>query len=365
MPWGVSRSFRRFSAGLARDEPRLARTARRREGNVSAPGRPKGRRQLEALELESDSGSLRLDGARPILADFLAMGAGRAAVPGVASPATSAVVEKQLATHHAAAKSIRKTTHLQPDASSIVRERRLVAAALQRTEALAQPTSETPSRAAVGEVAHRSVERVPLLFAQSYVGYVDKERREADTGVATGDDGAQTPGVAQKPRASLANMRLQVLPWHRRALRVTLCRALVYHFLHHCRDFLGLSSNQPPLFLWEARRAQDHSTAGDVVPLVKYLAETELHIKFGPERSTSSPSDAMSESVAQRLRAERRQPAKQWGLQSRDLHEDAIMRTFLDGVLSWPRVRDLLDEAPLTPRFENPTAAEPTSDRLW
>lgn len=206
---------------------------------------------------------------------------------------------------------------------------------------------------------------MPLLFAESYVGYVEKERRGRESDPATGDGSAQ-PGVEQKPRAnSLKSMRLQVLPWHRRALRVMLCRALLFHFLQDCREVLGLRTHQPPLFLWEARRAQEHSTAGDVVPLVKYLAETERHIQLGPERSASTPSVVPSESVAQRLRAERRQPAKPWRLQSRDLHEDEVMRVFLDGRLSWPRARDLHDEAPLAPRFEHRTAAESVADRLW
>lgn len=321
--------------------------------------RPRGRRRLEALEREGDSGSIGLDGARPILADYLAMGAGRTAVPGVTS-AAAAVSERRPKAHDTAGPSRR--TARQPEAGAI-RERRLVAAALQRTEALSRPTSQTPSRVPLGEVAHRSPERMPLLFAESYVGHVEKERRDGDSGLAV-RDGTQSLGVEPRPRENpaLRSLRLQVLPWHRRALRAMLCRALLFHFLQDCREVLGLRTNEPPLFLWEARRAQEHSTAGDVVPLVKYLAETELHIRFGPARSTSTPSVLTSELVAQRLRAERRQPAKRWGLQPRDLHEDTVLRIFLDGRLSWPRVRDLLGEAPRL--VADRTASESVADRL-
>lgn len=353
MRWAHIPRLRRFASGSAFDEPkRRARAPSSQEAPTRA--RPsRSRRRLEA-EREGGSGSVGLDGARPILADYLAMGAGRAAVPGATSSAAVSVAQRRPKAHDTAGGQRR------PEAASAVRERRLVAAALQRREALSQPTSQTPSRVPVGHaVAHRSPDRMPLLFAESYVGHMERKRREGGSGLAIGDSGAQSLGVEQQSRENLLkSLRIQVLPWHRRALRVMLCRALLFHFFQDCRAVLGLRTSEPPLFLWEARRAQEHSTAGDVVPLVKYLAETELHIKFGPARSTSTPSVVTSE-VAQRLRAERRQPAKRWGLQPRDLHEDAVMRIFLDGCLSWPRVRDLHGDAP-----EHCSSAETVAERL-
>merc|ERR1711972_1287343 len=108
-----------------------------------------------------------------------------------------------------------------------------------------------------------------------------------------------------------------------------LCRALFFHFLQDRRQALGLHAGEQPLWFWEARRAQEHSAAGQISVLVKYLAETELHIAQGPERSRSPPGSMPLYQASQDLRAECRLLVKQWEatgqrVSSRNFHEDAF-----------------------------------------
>lgn len=222
-------------------------------------------------------------------------------------------------------------------------------AALQRGEALTQLPSETPPRAPVSDRPFRERGRVPRLFAEGYAGYLESCRggaaEEACAGAAAEGPGAAVAGAGEEARvAGPARVpRLQVRPWHRSALQKMLCRAVLFHFLQDRREALGLQAGQPPLWLWEVRAAQEHSAAGQVEALVKYLAETELHIQEGPQRSTQWPgSTPQGAGAAQRLRAERRRLARDWGFSERELHEDAVVRVFLDGRLSWPAVRGLL-----------------------
>jgi len=215
-----------------------------------------------------------------------------------------------------------------------------VVAALRRSEALGQVPSEAPSRTPVSTVATRSPEQVPRLFAQGYAGYRESCR--------PAEEGAAAPGPAPAEEAAarpLQQLRLRVRPWHRVALLKMLCRALLYHFLQDRRRALGLQAGQPPLWGWELRAAQEHSAAGKLEALVKYLAETELHMQLGPERSAQLPGSFLPERTAQRLRAERRRLARSWGLAANELEEDAVVRVFLDGQLSWPAARAQLGAA--------------------
>lgn len=240
-----------------------------------------------------------------------------------------------------------------------VQERRLVEAALRPREALDKAFPETPERMPVPHEPARTL--VPPLFAMGYAGYLGSARG-AEPRLGSGGAGAdgQPSGEQAAARdmepeqaaardmeaASLRSARLRVLPSHRHNLSKVLCRAVLFHFLQDRRQALGLGSGEPPLWLWEARRAQEHSSAGDVGLLVKYLAETELHIEEGPERRARLPGSAPPWQVAARLRAERRRLVPGWGMATRDLPEDAVFRVFLDGRLSWPRVRALLLKRP-------------------
>merc|ERR1712194_275116 len=130
------------------------------------------------------------------------------------------------------------------------------------------------------------------------------------------------------------------------ALQQMLCKAVLFQFLQHRRAALGLTANQPPLWVWEARRANEYHGTGQVEELVKYLAGTEIHIQLGPERSVSLPGARLPERTVKRLREERRMLVREAGLGECELKEDAVIRVFLDGRLSWPSVRDLLGDVP-------------------
>eukprot|EP00747_Dinoflagellata_sp_TGD_P193521 gnl/TRDRNA2_/TRDRNA2_59794_c0_seq1.p1 gnl/TRDRNA2_/TRDRNA2_59794_c0~~gnl/TRDRNA2_/TRDRNA2_59794_c0_seq1.p1 ORF type:complete len:308 (-),score=54.98 gnl/TRDRNA2_/TRDRNA2_59794_c0_seq1:81-899(-) len=245
------------------------------------------------------------------------------------------------------------------EAAATVRERRLVAAALSPADVLAAVPSRTPPRGPVSPAALRRGHRlrVPVLFSEGYVAYQEScrerqgrelEETESEGSIASAD----SPSQERSP--GLRSMRLRVMPWHREALHKMLCKSVLKHFLQVQREALGLNAHQPPLSGWEARRAQEHTAAGQVVVLVKYLAETELHIRLGPERRGvawesgargtpgSAPGSSLGAAAVQRLRAERRELAREWGVYAQTLEEDAVVRIFLDGCLTWERLRALL-----------------------
>ena len=119
----------------------------------------------------------------PILADFLAMGAGRVLPQGtplvqVPRPAAAAVVRPAVSRHTAQEKDLQEPA---------VRERRLVAAALQPADVLATVPSSSPPRGPVSPAALREPKsRVPPLFSQGYVAYQDRIQPEHTEMVAQG-----------------------------------------------------------------------------------------------------------------------------------------------------------------------------------
>lgn len=289
----------------------------------------------------------------PILADFLAMGAGHAALPTTASP-NQAAQTAQAASPRPPAKQAPKLGAVgSPGSEAVPRERLLVVAALRPSKAVSQVPSETPHRTPLLSTrSFRRREKVPSLFEESYSSYVES---------CTINDAAEFPEpLPEAPdvrenmvRGKLRSMTLQVRPWHRSQLQKMLCRALLFQFLQDQRKVLGLSSQQRPLCSWEVKAALEHSGAGQVEALVKYLAETELHIQNGPVRSMHSPGPAPAKDVEMRMRAERHRLRRSWGLSGRRLQEDAVVRVFLDGQLSWPGVREMLPrEKPATSTSE-------------
>merc|ERR1740129_778935 len=247
-----------------------------------------------------------------------------------------------------------------PAADAVVRERRLVEAALLPREALGQALSETPPRAPL-PAPRRSPENVPELFVEGYADYVREERRQGlsdRAGDGTAEPAASSSSSSAPPLGAAATTpkapRLRVFPWHRGALHKMLCRAVLVHFMQALRTELGIGVMDPPLFNWEAKRAQEHTAAGEVSALVKYLVETELHIRHGAERSGLAPRAALTAFQAQAVTEERRALARRWRVGWRVLKEDAMVRDFLDGRLtSWPSVRGLLNAAP--PQVSSPS----------
>lgn len=309
-----------------------------------------------------------------ILADFLAMGGGRISKVSALQPTAAAddALSRQESTEMRAAPELaaRSTAsdRLRHPAVA-VRERRLITAALQQREPLTQDQVETPQRSAVVGVRLRAPRRVPLLFEEGYHSYKES-LQAAEEGIedeeASEKSQVQEAELQQPARAGRAPSRqgstprqrpkLKVLQWHREAMQKMLCRAVLFQFLQDRRQALGLTAGQHPLWFWEARRAQEHTAAGQVATLVKYLAETELHIAQGPERREKPPGSMPLFRASELLKGERRQLVQQWEasgqrLSSRSFSEDAFVRIFLDGHLSWPKVRDLIGlDAP--PRAE-------------
>lgn len=334
--------------------------------NNAESGKQESRREPRrgGTELVISRPALREEGGigGPILADFLAMGGGRVS----ATPPPAAASGPSPPDRSAARNCEERGARGGKPVEVPFRERRLVVAALQQREALLRDQRETQPRQPVRGVRLRAPGSVPQLFKESYSSFQQSQQAALD--VLDGDEQEAQAQEADAERQQLAGSRpgreevalagasaatrprrprLRVLPWHREELCKMLCRSVLFHFLQDRRSAMGLRAGEQPLWFWEARRAQEHSAAGQVAVLVKYLVETELHIAQGPERRESPPGSMPLSRASQKLRAERRLLVQQWEaagqrLSSRDFHEDAFVRAFLDGHLSWSKVRDLV-----------------------
>lgn len=221
--------------------------------------------------------------------------------------------------------------------AGFVRERRLAVAAMQRGEAVEKAHVHTPPRAAVA-VPRRAPRGVPQIFAEGYGDFAKSSRAQAVD--------AKVPEDQQAGSGPVKLRQLRVEPWHRVKLQKMICRALLYQFLLYRREADQLRQQDRPLWPWESRTAQEYSTAGQLAALVKFLVETELHIELGPKRSTTRPGSLPVDAAAELLRAERRQLVRGWEesslrrrLGANMFDEEFLIRLFLDGRLSWPRIR--------------------------
>jgi hypothetical protein len=187
------------------------------------------------------------------------------------------------------------------------------------------------------------------MFLQAQAGYAARTLESTQAGYAARtleSTPHETETGGQKTQARRSS-RLMVRPWHRGQMQKMVCKAVFFHFLQDLRTVFGLRSEQPPLCSWEAEASWKHLHRGEVVQLIKYLAETELHIAEGTERCTMEPGARVGGEELLRVRAERRQLVKQWNVGRRNLKEDEVLRIFLDGRLCWSSVRDLLTNSPL------------------
>lgn len=283
----------------------------------------------------------------PILADFLAMGAGRMA-PTPPGPAASPLRPPRVSTAALiASPPAASATPSEAVSTPAVRERWLVEAALQRSEVLGQALLETPPRATL-EPPRRSPGRMPKIFMEAYGDYIALQGGEsAETGAEGVSAGSRSRSTAEEAGSvrtgiPLRGPRLRIRPWHRTAMQKMLCQAVLFHFLQELREALGLRVHERPLCAWEVWYAAQMVEKGEVVELVKYLAETELHIRHGPMRRKLVPAGQVGADETQRVRAERRQLALKWGMRRHNLEEDVVLRVFMDGRLCWSSVRGLL-----------------------
>lgn len=266
------------------------------------------------------------------------------------------------------------------------RERRLVQAALRPAEALSQappPGNRPPVRPTLDSVHLRlGVQRLPKLFEESSAvsndaptlgedsgssrpsqvrseGHASQHRQTAEApvqeeaasrpqrtagGYEGSDASSETPvSYTQNPIASSASSKRSLrAPQAPTSVRKTLCKALLTAFKED-------ATKRGAFTAWELDVADRLARTGDVVPLVRHLAETELHMEQGARRrrlclaAESGRQDAYREEEAAQIRAERRELAGEWGMAKRSLlGEGAVLNLFLDGNLSWPRVREVL-----------------------
>lgn len=303
-----------------------------------------------------------LDG--PILADFLAMGAGGGTVPAELAVGAQTSVPEGHECQTIATMSRTNDLRVPVSATSneneydgpiIVRERRLVGAALQRREALEPAVSEKLPRTPLSRLPLRTLEQVPPLFTKGYQEYLDACKKDASSSSAsrpgtlssTVKESRHTNAIgdaAVHNGSSLRKMRIKVLYWHRSELQKKICKNIFFNFLQDCRMIYNMQPNKPPLWFWEKNRAEEHSLAGQIILLVQYLAETELHMKLGPERRSCVPGSMQPAQAVKVLQAERRRLAPEWNVKAHTIEEDELIRVFLDGCLTWPRVRSFFGD---------------------
>eukprot|EP00933_Yihiella_yeosuensis_P005764 TRINITY_DN110344_c0_g1_i1.p1 TRINITY_DN110344_c0_g1~~TRINITY_DN110344_c0_g1_i1.p1 ORF type:complete len:366 (-),score=66.60 TRINITY_DN110344_c0_g1_i1:111-1208(-) len=311
----------------------------------------------------------------PILADFLAMGAGKVGravgSQGVVSQqGSSQSKEQRQKPQGQSLKGSRSSAGEKAFPSSapsvVLKERAVVVAALERGRALAQVQAESLPRVPLQpqRLQPEKLYRVPSLFAEGYAEYARTVRGEEETSgteeldmeeVLTEEEGASQQSEATRSSLrtrTVSKPRLEVKAWHRVTLQKMLCRSLLFQFLQDLRKARGLGVEAQPLWLWEAKRAQEFSEAGQIMRLIKYLARTELHIKYGERRGRLNPGAVPMSEAATILIEERRQFVKSEIGQgvNKELSEDQLLREFLDGEMSWKRIFRNLSEAPLLPR---------------
>eukprot|EP00929_Paragymnodinium_shiwhaense_P008212 TRINITY_DN112155_c0_g1_i1.p1 TRINITY_DN112155_c0_g1~~TRINITY_DN112155_c0_g1_i1.p1 ORF type:complete len:503 (-),score=95.03 TRINITY_DN112155_c0_g1_i1:16-1524(-) len=290
----------------------------------------------------------------PILADYLAMGAGRKSSSSSpssssSSPAREEVRDQAVQSTGDWPPSAERAARAAPVSSSAyringhvdVRERRLIEAALLKSEALAQEPSAPPEFSPYTDAPLQSRRTIPALFAESYAGHtkaLDSQPADArpQPRRTISEQAAAVPSAGSVPR-------LRMQDWHRSELRQMVCKALVSKF--------SKEAARQNMALWwfelEDPRTEELVREGKVAALVRHLAEVELHAERGSRRNSRMVKDLVSpEWWVRNVKEERRILSSRWKLWLRKLHEDAIFRLYLDGSLSWPRVRCLLGPPP-------------------
>lgn len=132
-------------------------------------------------------------------------------------------------------------------------------------------------------------------------------------------------------------------------MREELCRSILANFLEHLHGILELSKDKTPLSRFEEKHIDAIIKAKDVVGLVKYLEETEMHIRYGPQRGKILPDAPLNMRIFTSLRQERTELAVNWRVSEQGLREERVFGLFLRGPFTWSSLRQLLWEAPRMP----------------
>jgi len=165
---------------------------------------------------------------------------------------------------------------------------------------------------------------------------------------------------APKPVPGSVGSSWKRLPKHCRNMREELCRSILVTFLDSIREEFAVSKDVNPLSESEDRQIAAVVKKCDVVALVKHLAETELHIRFGPQRSRITPEAPLNMKISADLKRERTEMAAHWGVRDQALREERVLGLFLQGPFTWKSLLQLLWDARQTPPAveDNPGVTE-------
>jgi len=291
-----------------------------------------------------------LQADEPILADYLAVGVPSRSPEALLQPAnetgSSISATSRTISHE-------KTPFSAGHARTLLRERRLVAAALRPRAALQQvPAVEQPTRSRLdtGELRPRP-QALPSLFAPQPAPLSGRqaEGKLAPVGGAPPDEPWAAASSAGQPARRVPQVR--DLP---KDLRTTIARALLADFSREvATDAVSGTSrsvgNRGVLSKWEWEVATRLCAEGSILGTVRHLAAAELHITHGPERrrllrawvdaSAGGASAAPPREHPVALRSERQQLLQEWSHAEAPVGERTILGMYLDGRLSWLRIR--------------------------
>lgn len=234
-----------------------------------------------------------------------------------------------------------------PSAPSRMKDRSLAKVALQRAEPLErmkahqEPPRPMPSRL----VPAAGPEMLKVLSRITVPTEVQEE-------VESESEQPELKPRQPKRQWDHTKVKLQVLPEHRRNLRLYICKQILHDCMIRLRNLQGISSHEPPLWLWEygmAIRLAELRGSGDprdqMKMLARFLAQKQLHIMHGPLRQVFVPgrhewSEDRQREVFQEyftLLAQLSRAVPGY------VAEDQFFRSFLDGKLDWDEVLRLLD----------------------
>lgn len=270
---------------------------------------------------------------QPILADYLAMGAGDAVALDTETPQPS-----QTFSLSATIPEDAPVRHLREELA--IRDRRLVAAALKPAEVLQPKVLPTPD--GVQRVATR-VQRMsvamPDTFEKAYQAYVEKQQKEeeAQERAASRLNIAQMASVDPRILAARDRKLLRgpiVQPRQRDVLMHRLCKNIRYRYIEYRREQRGFEvlqteSTDAPKVLEsnEIMEMNKHVNRGDTQQLVRLLVACD------------QPKDGTMDLRRLFLRIDKR-----------NLDVDAVLELFLDGALTWPALKQLWFRSPLVPK---------------
>lgn len=211
---------------------------------------------------------------------------------------------------------------------------------------------------AAGVVEHTSKQLLHQSAAATEAGVKTtpgKATARRRVGFKDGEDGVEIVRRRANASAALRNVTKPIagsvgsswkrLPKHCRSMREELCRSILVTFLDSIREEFLIARDVNPLSESEERQIAVFIKNCDVVALVKHLAETELHIRFGTQRSRITPEAPLNMKISADLKRERMEMAAHWGVREQALREERVFGLFLQGPFTWQSLRQLLWDA--------------------